>query len=519
MARTGSSPSSRHRRFDFAVLEWKGPRVGKELSLLWVIPFAGMLLSIALFPLFAPRFWHHHFRKVSMGWAALLAVPFLLLYRAEAWHEILHIFLLDYVPFVILLWALFTVSGGILIKGSMAGTPWVNTAIILVGTAIASWIGTTGASMLLIRPLLRANENRRHKTHTIVFFIFLVSNIGGSLTPLGDPPLFLGFLHGVPFFWTLTNLFPQFLVATAIVTVAYFLFDVVQYRRESPDSLVATTQPEPLGIAGKVNFLLLLGVIAGVLVSGYWNPDHLGSGPWLEHGDLVVIGDHANHAPTENRADSGHILPEKHLAEPEALEGHHGIRIPIQNLARDGILILMGLVSLTVTPAGVRAANGFSWFPIKEVAWLFAGIFMTIIPALQILAAGKEGAFEALVQTVTTPARYFWATGILSSFLDNAPTYLTFFNTALGQFYPGVPESEALPRLIAENGQYLVAIACGAVFMGANTYIGNAPNFMVRSIAEEAGVPMPDFFSFMFKYSIPFLGTTFVIITYLFFWG
>lgn len=513
--------------------------MGKELSLIWAIPFAGMLLSIALFPLLAPHFWHHHFRKVSLGWALLLAGPFLAFHGPEALHSLAHILLLDYVPFLLLLGALYTVSGGVYVRGTLAGTPIVNGSIILVGTLIASFVGTTGASMLLIRPLLRANEKRRYKTHTMVFFIFLVSNIGGSLTPLGDPPLFLGFLHGVPFFWTLTNLAPYMAIATGIVLAAYLVVDSLLYRREAPEAKAVVTHREKLGIQGGVNLLFLAGIIVGVLVSGYWKPNELESGKWIKKGHLWIplnILDSHPHVANAHAADA-HPKPRGAESQPaaddshpstspslpgqaeEAIEEHHQLGIPMQNLARDGILILMALLSLLTTSKSVRSANHFSWFPIAEVAWLFFGIFVTIIPALAILGAGAEGAMGWLIRLVNTPARYFWASGILSSFLDNAPTYLTFLNASLGQFHAGMPEYQAVSALISEHNQYLVAIASGSVFMGANTYIGNAPNFMVRSIAEEAGVRMPDFFSYIFLYSLPVLGTTFVIVTRIFFWG
>ena len=229
-------------------------------------------LSIALFPLFAPHFWHHHFPKVSVGWALLFAVPFFLVYRDEALHEIVHILLLDYVPFLILLWALFTVSGGIYIRGSLAGKPIVNSLLMLVGTVFASAVGTTGASMLLVRPLLKANERRVYKAHSVVFFIFLVSNIGGSLTPLGDPPLFLGFLHGVPFFWTLTNLWLPMLTASGVVLAVYFAVDSFLYLREPAEAKVFVGEREPLRVEGLLNFLMLGGIIGGVLISGYWKP-------------------------------------------------------------------------------------------------------------------------------------------------------------------------------------------------------------------------------------------------------
>jgi len=335
---------------------------------------------------------------------------------------------------------------------------------------LASIIGTTGASMLLIRPILRSNAWRVHKVHTIVFFIFLVSNIGGALTPLGDPPLFLGFLHGVPFFWTM-HILPQMAFASVVLLALYFIMDSYYFKKESkiaaPDS-----EPEPLGIEGSRNFIFLAGIIAAVLFSGT-----------VKLGEINILGIHQT----------------------------------IENLIRDGVLIIMGLLSLSLTSNEVRKGNEFGWAPILEVVYLFAGIFITIIPALAILKAGENGALAWLIKSVNTPAHYFWAVGSLSSFLDNAPTYLTFFNSALGKFYPGMPEAQAVGRLIVEKIPYLAAISVGAVFMGANTYIGNAPNFMVKSIAEEAGVKMPSFFGYMFKYSIPILVVLFIVMTFVFF--
>jgi len=444
--------------------------IGVELPLWSILPFAGILLSIALMPLFTPHFWHHHFPKVSAFWAIVFVMPFLYFFRATALYEIGHIIMIDYVPFIILLWALFTVSGGIYVKGTLKGTPAVNTVILLIGTILASIIGTTGASMLLIRPILRSNAWRVHKVHTIVFFIFLVSNIGGSLTPLGDPPLFLGFLHGVPFFWTM-HILPEMAFASVVLLVLYFILDSYYFKKEiktdEPDIV-----PEPLRIEGSLNFIFLAGIIAAVLFSGT-----------VKLGEVNIFGIHQ----------------------------------AVENFIKDIILIAMGLLSLVFTRQEVRKGNEFGWAPILEVAYLFAGIFITIIPALAILKAGEQGALGWLIRSVNTPAHYFWAAGALSSFLDNAPTYLTFFNSALGKFYPGVSEAQAVASLIVEKVPYLAAISAGAVFMGANTYIGNAPNFMVKSIAEEAGVKMPSFFGYMFKYSIPVLVVLFIIITVIFF--
>ncbi|MBN2355041.1 sodium:proton antiporter [candidate division KSB1 bacterium] len=448
--------------------------LGSSLPIWSGLPFLGILLSIALFPLFAPKFWHHHYPKISILWALFLAVPFIMSYGYPAVYEVLHIYLVDYIPFIILLWALFTVAGGILIEGTIKGTPTSNTILMLIGTLIASWIGTTGASMLLIRPVIRANASRKSKVHIVVFFIFLVSNIGGSLTPLGDPPLLLGFLHLVPFFWTM-HLLPEMSVVVLILLALFYAIDSLILKRDIREGhmvpVVEESEKKPLRFRGTHNLLFLLGIIGGVLMSGVL---HLG---------FVSV---------------------------------YGVHVELQNILRDVILISMGLLSLITTSKAIREANEFNWAPIKEVAYLFAGIFMTIVPALAMLKAGTQGALGFIIEAVKEPWHYFWITGALSSFLDNAPTYLTFLNTALGNFFPGVTESEAVARLIAEQGIYLIAISCGAVFMGANTYIGNAPNFMVRSIAEEQGIRMPSFFGYM-GYSIVILLPVFVLITLLFF--
>jgi Na+/H+ antiporter NhaD/arsenite permease-like protein len=452
---------------------------GGTLPLWSVIPFAGILLSIALFPLFAPKFWHHHYPKVSLFWALVFAVPFLIAFRGAAGHDVLHIYIIDYIPFIILLGGLFTVAGGIHVKGTMKGTPAVNSILIIIGTLLASWIGTTGAAMVLIRPVLRSNSWRRYKVHTIVFFIFLVCNIGGALTPLGDPPLFLGFLHGVPFFWTFKLLAMMGFVSILVLAI-YYVLDSYYYKKEDL-SKIDTSEKEPIKIEGAHNFIFLAGIIGAVLFSGLANL-----------GEISILGIHQS----------------------------------IQNLVKDGIIILMSVLSMYFTSKEIRSANEFSWEPIKEVAYLFAGIFMTIIPALAILKAGEHGSLAFLIRSAEKPAHYFWLTGTLSSFLDNAPTYLTYFNTALGRFFPGQPEAAGVAQLIADTqipgsvyrySDYLLAISAGAVFMGANTYIGNAPNFMVKSIAEESGIPMPSFFGYMFKYSIPILVVIFILVTLVFF--
>jgi Na+/H+ antiporter NhaD/arsenite permease-like protein len=446
-----------------------GAHLGSLLPLYLGLPFVGILLSIALFPLLAPRFWHHHFGKISAFWGLALAVPFLVLYRGEAVYEILHIYLADYIPFIILLWSLYTVAGGILVRGNLAGTPVVNTVMLLIGTLVASWVGTTGAAMLLIRPFMRANAWRERRTYQVVFFIFLVCNVGGSLTPLGDPPLFLGFLHGVPFFWTM-HLFRPMLLVSILLLALFFVLDTIYSRKEK--GRPPASDGINLKVEGLHNFLFLAGVVAAVLMSG------------LVHiGEINVLGIHR----------------------------------PVADLARDAILITMGILSLRTTKRSIRERNEFTWFPIQEVAYLFAGIFVTMIPVLLILKAGTEGHLAFIIEAVQKPLHYFWVTGVLSSFLDNAPTYLVFLNTALGNFSPGAPEREAIAELIRNNQIYLEAISAGAVFMGANTYIGNAPNFMVRSIAEEGGVDMPSFFGYIVKYSSVFLVPIFIVVTWVFF--
>ena len=440
----------------------------------------GLGSILALFPLLAPHFWHRHFPKVSAFWALAFAVPFLFVFRGEAIQEILHIYLIDYIPFIILLWSLFTVAGGIYVGGSLRGSAGVNTLLLAIGTIIASWIGTTGAAMVLIRPVLRANAWRKKKVHVVVFFIFLVANIGGSLTPLGDPPLFLGFLHQVPFFWVTTAILPHMLLVSVLLLAVFYVIDRRLAGQEGGPPPAATGEEKKgIHIEGWHNFFFLLGIMGAVLFSG--------------------------------SARLAHI----------PVFGH--VHVEVQNEIRDGVLILMGVLSLLTTRKALRQKNEFSWFPILEVAYLFAGIFMTIIPALKILQAGEHGALAGLIRTVQDPVHYFWVTGALSSFLDNAPTYLTFFNSALGslgvdeKMVPGMlgflDESLRNPTFIRN----LTAISAGAVFMGANTYIGNAPNFMVKSIAEEAGISMPSFFGYMLKFSIPILIPAFVIVTVVFF--
>lgn len=445
---------------------------GSALSGWWGLPFAGLLLSIALMPLIAPFFWHHHFGKLTAGWALAFVLPFAALFGlGAAGASLVHALLAEYLPFVILLLALFTVAGGIYIRGKLRGTPALNVAILATGAVLASFMGTTGASMLLIRPLIRANQGRKHTAHIVVFFIFIVSNAGGALTPLGDPPLFLGFLKGVDFFWPLQHLFPQALFLVGALLALFFALDSWYMRSPGEASLpvaAAGDSDERFGFDGKANFALLGVIVALVLLSGFWQSD--------------VVFDVA------------------------------GTPVGLPGLVRDLGLLAVVWVSLRITPGDVHQRNQFGWAPMAEVAKLFAGIFLTIIPVIAMLKAGVDGPFGAIVRAVTRPdgtpdpAMYFWAAGALSSFLDNAPTYLVFFNTAGG-------DAQLLMTTLAPT---LAAISAGAVFMGANTYIGNAPNLMVKAIAEDRGVKMPSFFGYML-WSCGILLPLFVVMTWIWF--
>ena len=412
------------------------PELGQTLSPWGVVPFVGLLLSIALLPLRAPRFWASHRNKglVAFLWSLPVAAYFVF----NAPHELL-LSLKDYASFLLMLAALFIISGGIVLKGDLKATPEVNTVLLLIGAVLANFVGTTGASMLLIRPVLQTNSERRHTIHIPIFFIFLVSNIGGCLTPLGDPPLFMGLIKGVPFFWTL-RLLPEWAFMVGGVLLVFYAFDRVQYNKEKARDLIRDRQRVvPLRLAGTINLLWLAGVMAGI------------------------------------------FLPFPY---------------------REAALVLMAVLSLVTTRPARRAENKFTYNPIIEVAILFAGIFVTMVPALLILnARGAE-------LGITRPWQFFWATGGLSSFLDNTPTYLAFFSLAQGLGLHGA--KMGIPTLI------LKAISVGAVFMGANSYIGNGPNFMVKAIAEEYKLKMPSFFGYM-AYSGAILIPLFVVVTLIFF--
>jgi len=423
---------------------------------LWsILPFILTLLSIAVVPLVLPDWWEKNSNKLILS--LVLSVPVFIVLIPGGLH-LLEESLVDYASFMVLLGALFVISGGIYIKGEFAGTPLVNTTFLAVGAVFANLIGTTGASMLLIRPYLRANHRRQRRAHLCVFFIFIVSNIGGLLTPLGDPPLFLGFLRGVPFQWTL-SLVPIWLTTLVPLLIVFNLYDQYVFVREdveTPGALAEDVQPRRhLDIQGGLNLVFLLGVMLSAILSGYFG--------W-----------------------------------PRG----------VQEL----LMIAMAVLSWFTTPPAVHKANHFHLHPILEVAAVFLGIFITMIPALEILRS------HATQLGLNAPWQYFWMSGGLSSFLDNAPTYLTFTATAAGAL--GVHVGGQFLKEFLQHGApaeaLLAAISCGSVFMGANSYIGNGPNFMVKAIAEESGVRMPSFFGYM-AYSVGVLIPIFVAVTFVFF--
>ncbi len=441
--------------------------MGAHLPLWTVIPFVTLLLCIAILPLAAGHWWEHNRNKgIIVAILSVIVTAYMLTHGAHGLHEILdkvH----EYISFIILLAALYIISGGIYVKGSLSGTPLANTGLMAIGALIASIIGTTGASVLLIRPLLRANKTRVAKAHIIVFFIFIVSNCGGLLTPLGDPPLFLGFLKGVPFLWTLENLWPQWLMVNIALLIIFNVYDQLIFSREERErpgsQLEEVMEHEPLRIEGQLNFLFLAGIVATIFCAGQYH--------WA-----------------------------------------HGLQ--------EIIMLALCLAAYFTTPALNRIENKFTFGPIIEVAVLFIGIFITMAPALQILNAWGQGLRPDLgAFFMDKPWEYFWGSGILSSFLDNAPTYLTFAATAAGKEGVELGSHDVLLQFLNKGpnaAALLAAISCGSVFMGANTYIGNGPNFMVKAIAEENGVHMPSFFGYM-AYSGAILIPIFIVVTLVFF--
>jgi Na+/H+ antiporter NhaD/arsenite permease-like protein len=440
---------------------------GATLRWPWALPFFGILLTIATGPLLFPRLWHAHYGKLAFIWGTLTVVPMAALYGVPtAAAAFAHAMLGEYLSFIVVLFALYVVAGGILVTGNLRGTPLVNGAILAFGTAIASVVGTTGAAMILVRPLIRANAARLHNAHVVVFFIFLVANIGGALSPLGDPPLFVGFLRGVDFFWTTRNLWLQTAAVAGLVLAVFLVLDIWHYRKDRRVTTVGEQElTVGLRISGIINLVLIAAIIAAILVSAIWQPG---------------IGFDV-----------------------------FGTRVELQSLVRDVALVLIAGLSLVLTPNEHREVNGFTWEPIAEVAILFAGIFTCIIPVIAALQAREQGIFGWLNNAVTASEgsphtiAYFWLTGILSALLDNAPTYLVFFELAGGN----------AKELMGPLAPVLAAISMGAVYMGALTYIGNAPNLMVYAIAVERGVKMPSFFGYM-AWSALVLLPVFALITF-----
>lgn len=440
------------------------PVDGAGMGWYWALPFVGTLLSIAAGPLLFPKIWHRHYGKITAGWSLLTIGSLALAYGAPAaLAAVIHAILAEYVSFIVLLFALYTVAGGILVTGRLPGTPLVNTAALALGTVMASIVGTTGAAMVLIRPLLRANAARPYNTHVMIFFIILVCNVGGALTPLGDPPLFAGFLRGVDFFWPAQNLWQQTLLVAGLLLAAFFALDVWHTRKDARPPAPAA---EPIRVRGAINLVLIALIIASVLISAEWKP-----------GVSFDV---------------------------------YGTEVALQNLVRDVSLLAIAMLSLRASPETHRRANEFDWEPIREVAKLFAGIFVAIIPVMTMLQAGRNGAFSWVFSVVSEPdgspneVAYFWLTGLLSALLDNVPTYLVFFELAGG-------DAKELAGPLAGT---LASISMGAVYMGALTYIGNAPNYMVYAIAQQNGVKMPNFFAYLFWAALALL-PLFALLTFL----
>jgi Na+/H+ antiporter NhaD/arsenite permease-like protein len=458
--------------------------LGSHLSLWSIIPFVGMLLSIAILPLVKGEWWEKHQLHGALFWAFLFLIPFAIAFGLnETVYELMESVVLDYIPFIVLLLGLFVVAGNIHVGGAIAGTTRNNVILLAIGTFFASWVGTTGAAMLLIRPVLRANQWRKYKTHIVVFFIFMVANMGGCLTPLGDPPLFLGYLRGVPFFWTMSNIWPILLMNAVILLVVFVLLDRHFVKREGEEGQAAlalqikASKGMKLHLDGAHNIIFLAVIIFAVIINGV-----------IPQIDAFVDA-------------NGQVI---------GVDVWEGIHLGINYFIQIALILAAALGSWCTTKASIREDNDFEWAPITEVAKLFIGIFITMIPALALLRTYGS------TLGIDSPLKFFWITGALSSFLDNSPTYVVFLTTAgsLGAS-AGVGALTTTVGVVAED--LLLAISAGAVFMGAITYIGNAPNFMVKSISERSGgVKMPSFFGYM-GWSCSILIPLFIIDTIVFF--
>lgn len=455
--------------------------IGKTLPIWSIIPFVGMLLSIAIFPLVKGEWWEKYQLHVAIAWSLVFLVPFAIVYGfGEMWYQVLEMVLLDYVPFIVLLFGLFVVAGGIVLKGKIVGTPKTNLILLLIGTALASWVGTTGAAMLMIRPLIRANAWREKKAHVIIFCIFMVANMGGCLTPVGDPPLFMGYLRNVPFFWTM-KLLPLLLFNVVILSIIFVLLDRRYYKKDleagrSPQDMAGNEEENTkIRIEGAHNLIFLVLIVFAVLLQG-----------------IVTRWD---------------FFMDQSTGVLKGIPVYAGIVFPWNSVLEIVLILLAAFLSLKTTSEACHEANEFNYAPIAEVAKLFIGIFLTMIPALALLKS------NGAALGIEKPWQFFWATGALSSFLDNTPTYLVFLTTAgaLGAKTGLVTKVGIVPTV------ELMAISAGAVFMGANTYIGNAPNFMVKSIAEQNGIKMPSFFGYM-GWAVCILEPIFLIDMFIWFW-
>jgi Na+/H+ antiporter NhaD/arsenite permease-like protein len=420
-----------------------------NISVLSLIPFILMLLAIALFPLFWNHFWEKNKNKLLI--AVILSVPVIVYLLVNGFSaKLFETMIFDYIPFIILLGALFTITGGIYLSGDIEAKPTINTMFLALGAVLASFVGTTGAAMLLIRPLIYTNKQRKFKVHTILFFIGIVANCGGLLTPLGDPPLFMMYLRGAPFEWFF-KLFPEWLFVNILLLTIYFIFDFYNYKKEDISSILMDKKSiRPIKIEGKRNFIFLSIVIFAV---AFLNEEY-----------ISII-------------NSNHYF----------------------KFIREAVILLATYLSLLFTPRLLRVSNNFTWMPIQEVAYLFLGIFVTMVPCLLYLELNAKSL------GVTSPTEFYYYTGLLSSFLDNTPTAVTFHSLALGlgttstNLIAGIPE------------EILKAICIGAVYFGSMTYIGNGPNFMVKTVAEENNIKMPDFFSYILKFSLIILLPAFII--------
>ena len=433
--------------------------IAHEVSAFLLIPFVLMLLSIAIGPVVAGHWWEKNINKLVV--ALVLGIPTAIILIAQGFgHELQHQIVFDYIPFVLLLGGLFTVTGGIRLSGDIRATPGVNTLFLGIGAILASLMGTTGAAMLLIRPVLETNKQRKHTVHTVLFFIAIVANAGGLLTPLGDPPLFLLYLRGAPFTWFL-KLAPEAFIIDIVLLATYYIMDRINYAKESVTDIARdVTEVKPLRLEGAVNFIWLLGIVASV---AFINEQYI---------EVIKTGS------------------------------------PYWKFLREGAIVLMMVLSLITTKRKVREANRFTWDPILEVAFLFIGIFITMTPALIFLQE------HASSMGLHSPLHFFFATGALSGFLDNAPTALAFHSVA-----SGLPEAAGVSYVAGIPEILLKAISMGAVLFGSMTYIGNGPNFMVKAIAEAEGIKMPSFFAYMYKFSLIILLPLFAIIGILFLWS